>query len=457
MADGMTPRVSGVPRPVDARSRVESLDVIRGFALLGILGPNIIAFAWPQMAMYEPGAMGQAAEYLGRGVNAAANQIGHTIVEVFFFGKMMLLFSLLFGAGVVMYARKFEGGPRCRKCKHDLTGLDDRAACPECGSRKRARANLADGAGLWYTRSAWLLVFGLLHAFGLWYGDILVWYAVAALGMTWWIRRLEPMALMVLGGAMYLGGVIMMLLFMIIGLVAQEHGHHDFSATVIPEVVAYRGSYLQAFWSRVPTLVMMYVIMIPIGFFWMASGMFAWGIALTKLGVLTGERSTRFYARLALFGLGGGLALTAAVLALLHASGTPMPGFVFQGVGQLVGAPISLGYAATMILLLKLGALRPLTSALAAVGRMALSNYFLQTLICTTLFYGYGFGYFAEIQYPWLFVVMGGIWAVNIVFSLLWLHFFRFGPAEWVWRSLTYMSLQPMRRASAVGGPASSA
>jgi Predicted membrane protein len=119
-------------------------------------------------------------------------------------------------------------------------------------------------------------------------------------------------------------------------------------------------------------------------------------------------------------------------------------------VAQLCGIPTSLGYAAALIWCVKAGVLRPVLAALEAVGRMALSNYFLQTILCTTLFYGYGFGLFAKVGYPALFGVAAAVWAVNIAFSLLWLRVFRFGPAEWLWRTLTYLRPQPMRRPAAV-------
>jgi uncharacterized protein len=121
-------------------------------------------------------------------------------------------------------------------------------------------------------------------------------------------------------------------------------------------------------------------------------------------------------------------------------------GFIWQSFSQFIGIPISLGYMGLLIWIVRLGALNWLTSALANVGRMALSNYLLQTILCTSFFYGYGGGYFAEIDYPGLFAVVGSVWLINLVFSALWLRAFRFGPAEWAWRSLTYWELQPMRR-----------
>lgn len=435
------------PAPVAPRSRVVTLDVVRGFALLGILGPNIVVFAWPSAAMYGPEGMARAAEAMGAEPNATANFVGHTIVQVFFLGKMMLLFSLLFGAGIIMYSRKFPTRAQCDRCGYDLSGNSEDDACPECHGTIRAPRKLTDGARLWYQRCGWLLLIGLIHAYGLWYGDILVWYATAALGMVWWVRRLSVRWQMVLGTGLYVLGALVMLLFMGAGLWAHHQGQHDFFATVGDELGAYRGGYVSALIARFWMLLMMHLIMLPFGFFWMATGMFIWGMALTRLGVLTGERSNAFYARLGIGFLLLGLALTVGTLLLLSLSNVELIGMLFQATAQILGAPISIGYACLLIWMYKKGVLRPVTTTLGAIGRLALSNYLLQTILCTTFFYGYGLGNFGEIQYPQLWIVVGCVWSVNIVFSLLWLRVFRFGPAEWLWRSLTYLRPQPLLKA----------
>ncbi len=454
MADGVAVGAADQPRPVEAGARARSLDLIRGFALLGILGPNIIAFSWPSGAQYAPEVMGMALEFTtGAAPHTDANELSHRVVQVLFHGKMMFLFSLLFGAGVVMYARKFEGPSRwCGACGYDLEGLGTTPdnVCPECGARDPAcRPKLSHGARLWYTRCGWLLAIGLVHAFALWYGDILVWYAVAGMGFVWWVRRWRPRTLLIAGGASYLAGTLMLTAFMIAGLVFQ--GREAMLGDIEGEVAAYTGAYTDALANRAITLLVMYVLLIPFGFFWSVSGMMMLGIALTRTGVLTGERSDAFYARLAAVCLPLGLALTALAIVAINASGVSLPGFVFMGMGQSVGIPISLGYAAVLILLLRRRLLGPLTHALECVGRMAFSNYLLQTLICTTIFYGHAGGMYARVQYPELWLVVVGVWVVNIVFSVLWLRVFRFGPAEWLWRSLTYLRLQPMLREKPAG------
>jgi uncharacterized protein len=107
---------------------------------------------------------------------------------------------------------------------------------------------------------------------------------------------------------------------------------------------------------------------------------------------------------------------------------------------------MALGFMAAVTLVLRAGVLSALTDRLAAVGRMALTNYLSHTLICTTLFMGHGLGLFGSVERVWQAVIVAAIWAVQLVWSPWWLARFRFGPAEWVWRSLSYMKKQPFKR-----------
>lgn len=117
-----------------------------------------------------------------------------------------------------------------------------------------------------------------------------------------------------------------------------------------------------------------------------------------------------------------------------------LTGFIYE-----VGRFTAFGYVAVLVLMVKSGFLRPVTRALAAVGQMAFSNYILTSLICTTFFEGYGFGLYNKLQRYQLYGVVLFIWAVILILSPIWLRHFRFGPLEWLWRSLTYWKKQPFR------------
>ena len=106
---------------------------------------------------------------------------------------------------------------------------------------------------------------------------------------------------------------------------------------------------------------------------------------------------------------------------------------------------MALAHIGLIILIFQAGWLRWLTSRLAAVGQMALTNYLMQSLICTTLFYGYGFGLYGKLERYQLYFVVLGVWFLQLLLSPIWLRYFRFGPMEWLWRSLTYSKWQPMR------------
>ncbi len=395
--------------------RVETLDVIRGFALLGILGPNILSFAWPEPAMFDPRVITTSMDLLGTGpANERVNEIGHLIVQTFFFGKMMFLFALLFGAGTVLFSRKFDA----------------------------TEAPLRTGAGLWYRRMAWLALFGFIHGMFLWFGDILLYYAICGMTVLWWVRRWKPKTLFLVSVCGYVVGSAFMFGFTLLGVWAHHNGKADLFGNIAHSIDAHRGGYADIFLGRLPTILFMYILFIF--FFWPILSIMIGGMALVRNGYLTGEKSNRFYGTVAAVALPVGLVLTTATIWLTKQLNDQIPGFLFQGMGQFVGVGTAIGYATILILLVKNGRLRWLTLALGAVGRMALTNYFLHTLICTTLFYGYGFGLFARFEYPGLGLILLGIWSFNIVFSLFWSRFFRFGPAEWVWRCLTYWRLFPI-------------
>lgn len=402
-------------RPVAPSERYKSLDTLRGFALLGILVPNIWAFSGPMAAMTDPTVIG----------DTRANRLAHDITSTIFLGKFMFLFALLFGAGLIMYSRKFDTA--------DANG--------------KYHTKLRAGWTLWYSRCAVLLAFGMIHAYLFWYGDILTFYAVAGLTLLWWVRRLNPKLQLWGGLGLYFGGAMLMIGISALGLWALNTGQittKELSSDPTVEIAAYTGTYIDAFKFRF-FITLTFQIMFIIFYVPAIWGIMITGMGLIRLGFLTGERPTRFYASIAAILLPIGAAITIGAYLLVHASFETLPGFAWQALAQPVGVPLALGYAALIVAISKCSWANIITTPLAAVGRMALTNYFAHTLLCTTFFYGYGFGKFAQIEYPQLWLVLLSVWAFNIVFSLLWLRWFKMGPFEWLWRCLTYRRLVPIR------------
>jgi len=381
--------------------------------------PNIVAFAWPGAAMVDHTIIGES----------SANAWAHRITGTLFLGKFMFIFSMLFGAGVILYAKKFDDRP--------------------------GPNSLTTGAGLWYRRCAVLLAFGLIHAYLFWYGDILAWYAVAGLTLLWWVRRIPLWAQLTIAAISYLVGFLLLYGFMLFGLWALDNGHTQQENLMgIPpetEIAAYLGTneigrahgpWVSALAQRAVSTLFMHLLIGPfyIPAIW---GMMILGMVLTRCGILTGQRSRGFYLSWGLALVPIGLALTLGTRAALGEGFRAS--FIWQSMAQGVGIPLGLGYASLVIWASKIDALGIVTRALARVGRLALTNYLMQTLLCTTFFYGYGLGYFASVEYPVLWLVVATVWAVNIVFSALWLRAFRFGPFEWIWRCATYGRLVPIR------------
>lgn len=217
------------------------------------------------------------------------------------------------------------------------------------------------------------------------------------------------------------------------------------------DMKTYRGGYVGIVKERAGELVQAHTFGFLFGF-WYVTGRMLIGMGLMKLGVFSAERSRLFYQRMMLFGYGFGLPLVLAETFHIYVSdwnvhdrlGSLFSGWMF--VGGFTGIPLALGHIGLVMIIIQSGTLQWLTSRLAATGRMALSNYLFDSILCTTLFYGYGFGLYGKIHRVELFLLVLAIWAFQLCFSPIWLRHFRYGPAEWLWRSLTYWKFQPMRR-----------
>lgn len=398
-----------VATPVTSAERIQSLDVLRGFALLGILLLNILGFGLHSAGYFNP-LIGIGETELSRAVNLSV----WATVSVFFEGAMRALFSMLFGAGVVMFTS---------------------------GDRRPS---------LHFKRNFWLLLFGIVDAYLLlWNGDILITYAIAG-AILFGMRHWSPRKLLITA-AIVIVGMSVFYLFYYIGLIqARETGDAlwtEFFADYSPTAEAYqqeleqrRSSYAGAFAVNLELKIYMTLFVLPVILIWDAFAMMLIGMALFKMQVLDASRSMTFYQRMMFGGFALGLSVNLWELA----------GAVRADFDLLASVPIvswsyhidrigmAMGYLGLIMLLCKSGAFGALQRRLAAVGRMALTNYLSHSAICLFLFTGAGLGLVGMLERWELYLVVFGIWAFQLWFSPWWLQRYQFGPMEWLWRRLTY-------------------
>jgi uncharacterized protein len=424
------------PAPVSASERLYGVDVLRGFALLGILLMNIASFGLPEAAYFNPRVAGG---YTG------ANLWAWIAQYVLFDGRMRGIFSLVFGAGAYIFIT-------------------------------RAEQRGAPAADLFLRRSLWLFLFGLLHAYLIWLGDILYYYATCALLFLYAFRKLSVRALLIIAGAQFLlmTGAQVGNGFRLRDLrdraaqadqaaargeklsLEQRDAQKEWkdelgkmfpdAEAVQKEIADYRGGWVSAAKRRAGTVMRWHSMPPYLPMWWDMLAMMLIGIALIKARVLAGEGSWRLYGWTAALGLAIGLPINAyAAWKSVAANFEPLLLTFTTATYQLGRVAVTLAYVAILLMVVKAGMLRWLTSRLAAVGQMAFTNYLTHSIVCTLLFNGYGFGLFGKLERHQLYYVVPVIWIFQLVVSPIWLRYFRFGPVEWGWRSLTYWQRQPMR------------
>ncbi len=398
--------------PVTREERIASLDVLRGFAVLGILAMNIQSFSMIRAAYFFPTAYGDL---------SGANHWVWYLSSLLANQKFMTIFSMLFGAGIVL--------------------MYERAAATGRGF-----------AALHYRRMGYLLLFGLVHAYLLWEGDILVAYALCGM-IVFLFRRARPGRLLFFG-LLTLG--IGSGLSILGGWSAQfwppeelEAFRLDFLPTpdmIAEELAGFRGGWGSEFALRVPLSAELHLMVFPWYMLWRAAGCMLLGMALFKWGLFAGRARRSTYAWLIGLAIAIGLPATALGTRLATAAGwEPVYSFFHAAqFGYWASLLIAMGWISAVLLIFRGQRLSGLSTRLAATGRMAFSNYILQTLICTTLFYGHGFGLYGRVSRVGQAGIVLAIWLLLLWISPLWLRRFRFGPLEWLWRSLSYRRRQPM-------------
>ncbi len=431
------------PKPSVLIERIDIIDIVRGVALLGILILNIPYFA---MEEYFSEPWRQDTSNTNFWVNA--------VNTIFFEGKMRALFSMIFGAGIVLFTSNKEKSGK-------------------------------SATWLFYKRMIWLTLFGLAHAhLILWLGDILYFYGLIGM-LAFLFRKMKPKYLAMGVPIVSVIGFVANTLFMqkIRGQyldykeatelqdAGKELGEKELAALevweetrkeMIPnkkEVVEHtalmKGSYSDVGSHIRPkawdgqTKYLIFSI-------WDMLALMLLGVALYQWGFLTMKWTQAQYFKTIWIGYGVGLPLVIfsfvyntkhfpnveAALKFIETHSINWVSLIYDFQRIL----IMMAHVALVIVLYQKGYFRRLINGLRAVGQLAFTNYIMHSVICTLVFFGYGLNQFAEWEYYQLYYLVIGIWIFQLVISPIWLKYFLFGPLEWLWRCLTYRRLQPFVR-----------
>ncbi|MHC4785088.1 MAG: DUF418 domain-containing protein [Planctomycetota bacterium] len=440
-----TLRDAEVLGPIRERDRIITLDVLRGFAVLGILFVNMPFFSMP---------LALATGVEGLADAPALEEMSWAIVETLVTYKFLSLFSLLFGAGLVM-------------------------------QMSRAEAKGRRFVPLYLRRLGVLAAFGLAHALLLWYGDILLRYAVLGL-LPLLMRKARPRTLVTVAVVLVAGGAMLSygcLSLQVVserwapaapsgsgppaaettaagepaGAAARQEPPRGLAAIVAArgepsderwmaaEIEAYKyGPAADAFAFRSVTWA---YVLLDAAFLrgLRIAAMFLLGAALMKQGFFLPQQR-RGQRRLFIGGVVIGLPLELGAVGMLVANdhavnfATATAAFMHE----LGSFALCLGYTGGVCLLAGAGRARWLCAPLASVGRLTLSVYLLQTVVAAAIMYWWGWGWFNDLTRPELIALVVAICIPLIALSGVWLRFFAIGPFEWMWRSLTYGRRQPL-------------
>jgi len=406
--------------------RILALDIVRGVAVMGILAMNIVAFAMPPSAYMNPRAYGTES-----GWDLASWAFNFVFVD----GKMRGLFSFLFGASMLLVI-------------------------------ERATAKGESAVSVHFRRMLWLLLFGYLHFFLIWYGDILTGYAT--IGMIAWFFRRKSAKALVRWGLFFVFVEILVLGLMAVGvaylsqMATQPAADADAvrqwadlrrqfdvpSAELLRrEFALYEGSWFDLVRHQITEKAFEPLSMLVI-FGWETLGYMLLGMAALRSGFFTGAWENARYRKIAAIGF----AITVPAYAVLAFTSWSNDYAVPVLFACSLAAPAILrplmvtAIAALIILLTRRGG--ALTGRIAAAGRAAFTNYLGTSLLMTGLFYGWGFGLWGDLRRIELWIVLVAMWALMLLWSKPWLERFQYGPFEWLWRSLARGRVQPMRRAA---------
>ena len=429
---------STIITPTTAKDRIASMDITRGIALLGILLMNIVG-----MGLYKA-----YSDPTNNGGATGWNLNLWWMNNLFFEGTMRGMFSILFGAGILLFtARSLE--------KNGSTVTD-----------------------LIFRRLLWMVLFGVVHCYLLlWSGDIL--FAYGVIGMfAFSFRHLVPKHLIIGAAALLLIATAWDINdyytikssheTSIVANAKKTKGEtlskaetkaiekwdekvKEMKATpeqLNDEIAARTSGYWNIVMHRASFNQQNESFFLYRYDFWDILAMMLLGMAFFKMGILKAAKSNRFYWIMALIGYAIGI--TTNYLETKHIVSNNfsiLSYFESYWTYNLGRVATTCGHIAMIMLFIKSGWLSFLQKSLAAVGQMAFTNYIMHSVIANFIFLGYGFAQFGKLQRYELYFIVLGIWIFQLIASPIWLKYFRFGPLEWMWRSLTYWKMQPMRKA----------
>lgn len=394
---------------------------------MGILAMNMAAFALPFAAYSNPVAGGPVG-----GIDLGTWFFNFVLID----SKMRGMFSMLFGASTLLVIESAASAGR-------------------------------SGAGTHYSRMFWLALFGLVHFYLIWFGDILFLYAMCGL-LLFAFRNLSVKALTIWAIVFFVIGIAFlgsgwavmalaeagklpaaMMADMRAGLAEMNADMGPGAASYAQEMAIYLGSYASIVAHRTgETLTEPFVMVLM--FLWETMGLMLLGMALFKSRMLTGDWEPARYRKWALRCFLIGVPPLIALAGYQIASG--FSAVSTFGASLSLSAPfdivMTIGWAALIMWLIKVKAGDAVRARLAATGRMAFTNYLTTSIVMTTIFYGYGLGLFGSVGRTALYLFCFGMWAAMLLWSQPWLARFHYGPLEWLWRSLSRWQLQPMRKAA---------
>ena len=386
-------------------NRIHSLDLIRGFAVLGILIMNITNFSHVNVSYMNP--------TIGAGLEGY-NQYFHAFNYIFADTRFMSIFSILFGAGVVLFTNNAES--------------------------KGKRAGV-----LHFKRMFWLLFFGLIHAYLIWEGDILVTYAICGC-LIFLFRKKTIRSLLILAVILFIVPITFNLMTYY-GLTTDELEStfaffHPSTDQIATEIKIMQGSFIEQMPIRLENAIEFQTFVFLIETFWRTTSLMLLGMILYRKGVLSADKSISYYNKMILIGFGIGLIVS--LMGLNQSYDSEWSGTYVMSIGAnykiFSGLFMAIGYIGLVIWCFKKGIFKKLQNRLQATGRMAFTNYIGMSIICTLIFNGHGLGLYGTLDRLQQFLIVVAIWVLILIVSPLVLKKYRFGPLERLWRKLTYFS-----------------